>query len=215
MTFYGVGLNTDSFFRAVGFTPINLQNTSKLTFANAHDVYHYFVNYSLANMFLSGVGLIPGYYAACLLIDNKWVGRKRLQLGGFVILTVLFAIMGASSPLLSLPLPFSSSPRSTLTHTRSAGGAYKGLIHTPSNVSSIFEIDHKAAGFLALLLITSFFQNCGPNTTTFVIPGEMFPTRYRSTAHGISAACGKAGAILSQFALARIAVHNTDKTRFM
>ena len=41
-------------------------------------------------------------------------------------------------------------------------------------------------------------QNAGPNTTTFVIPGEIFPTRYRSTAHGISAGSGKLGAIIAQ-----------------
>jgi PHS family inorganic phosphate transporter-like MFS transporter len=34
--------------------------------------------------------------------------------------------------------------------------------------------------------------------TTFIIPGEIFPTRYRSTGHGIAAACGKLGAIVSQ-----------------
>ena len=38
----------------------------------------------------------------------------------------------------------------------------------------------------------------GPNTTTFIVPGEVFPTRYRSTAYGISAASGKIGSILSQ-----------------
>ncbi|CAG8711722.1 32762_t:CDS:1, partial [Racocetra persica] len=43
-----------------------------------------------------------------------------------------------------------------------------------------------------------FFFNFGPNTTTFVVPGEIFPTRYRSTGHGISAAAGKLGAIISQ-----------------
>jgi PHS family inorganic phosphate transporter-like MFS transporter len=30
------------------------------------------------------------------------------------------------------------------------------------------------------------------------VPGECFPTRYRSTSHGISAASGKLGAILAQ-----------------
>jgi hypothetical protein len=44
----------------------------------------------------------------------------------------------------------------------------------------------------------NFFQNFGPNVTTFVIPGEVFPTRYRATGHGISAACGKLGAIVAQ-----------------
>ncbi|KAJ2413045.1 hypothetical protein GGI10_003307, partial [Coemansia sp. RSA 2530] len=42
------------------------------------------------------------------------------------------------------------------------------------------------------------FQNFGPNVTTFVIPGEVFPTRFRSTAHGISAAMGKLGAVAAQ-----------------
>ena len=38
----------------------------------------------------------------------------------------------------------------------------------------------------------------GPNATTFIVPGECFPTRYRSTSHGISAASGKVGAIVAQ-----------------
>jgi PHS family inorganic phosphate transporter-like MFS transporter len=46
--------------------------------------------------------------------------------------------------------------------------------------------------------MANFFQNFGPNTTTFIIPGELFPTRYRSTAHGIAAASGKLGALISQ-----------------
>jgi PHS family inorganic phosphate transporter-like MFS transporter len=54
------------------------------------------------------------------------------------------------------------------------------------------------SALLALICICFFFFNFGPNTTTFIIPGECFPTRYRSTAHGISAASGKIGAILAQ-----------------
>jgi len=37
-----------------------------------------------------------------------------------------------------------------------------------------------------------------------VIPGEAFPTRYRSTAHGISAASGKLGAVVAQVGFARM-----------
>lgn len=40
------------------------------------------------------------------------------------------------------------------------------------------------------------------NRTTFVIPAECFPTRYRSTSHGISAASGKLGAIVAQMGFA-------------
>jgi PHS family inorganic phosphate transporter-like MFS transporter len=52
--------------------------------------------------------------------------------------------------------------------------------------------------FIALFSLMQFFNNFGPNVTTFIIPGEVFPTKYRSTAHGISAAWGKLGAIVSQ-----------------
>lgn len=41
-----------------------------------------------------------------------------------------------------------------------------------------------------------FFQNFGANTTTYIIPAIVFPTAERGTCHGISAACGKLGAIL-------------------
>lgn len=55
--------------------------------------------------------------------------------------------------------------------------------------------------FIFLYCLANFFLNFGPNTTTFVIPGEAFPTRYRATAYGICAACGKMGAIVAQLAL--------------
>ncbi|KAJ2847621.1 hypothetical protein GGI22_005925, partial [Coemansia erecta] len=52
--------------------------------------------------------------------------------------------------------------------------------------------------FIFLFSVAQLFQNFGPNVTTFVIPGEVFPTRFRATAHGISAASGKLGAIVAQ-----------------
>ncbi|CAD8085486.1 unnamed protein product [Paramecium primaurelia] len=52
--------------------------------------------------------------------------------------------------------------------------------------------------FITLYTLANLFNNFGPNATTFIIPGEVFPTRYRSTCHGISAASGKLGAIISQ-----------------
>jgi MFS transporter, PHS family, inorganic phosphate transporter len=63
------------------------------------------------------------------------------------------------------------------------GFCYKGLDKGP---------------LLGLYVIANFFFNFGPNTTTFIIPGEYFPTRYRSTGHGVSAAMGKVGAIVAQ-----------------
>ncbi|KAI3839822.1 hypothetical protein MKW98_010127 [Papaver atlanticum] len=54
-------------------------------------------------------------------------------------------------------------------------------------------------GFIIMYALTFFFANFGPNSTTFVVPAEIFPARLRSTCHGISAAAGKAGAIIGAF----------------
>ncbi|MBA0764817.1 hypothetical protein Gotri_014103 [Gossypium trilobum] len=54
-------------------------------------------------------------------------------------------------------------------------------------------------GFVILYSLTFFFANFGPNATTFVVPAEIFPARLRSTCHGISAASGKAGAMVGAF----------------
>ncbi|KAI3945523.1 hypothetical protein MKW98_018340 [Papaver atlanticum] len=56
--------------------------------------------------------------------------------------------------------------------------------------------DHTNAWFLILYGLTFFFANFGPNTTTFIIPAELFPARFRSTCHGFSGAAGKVGAIV-------------------
>jgi PHS family inorganic phosphate transporter-like MFS transporter len=74
------------------------------------------------------------------------------------------------------------------------GFGYDAMIKTHSG----------AKWFTFLYCLASFFQNFGPNTTTFIIPGEVFPTRYRSTAHGISAASGKFGAVVAQVGFQRL-----------
>ncbi|KAF0919551.1 hypothetical protein E2562_029777 [Oryza meyeriana var. granulata] len=64
----------------------------------------------------------------------------------------------------------------------------------------------KAHHFLFGLLyaLTFFFANFGPNSTTFVLPAELFPTRVRSTCHAISAASGKAGAIVAAYGVQKL-----------
>lgn len=51
--------------------------------------------------------------------------------------------------------------------------------------------------FQAMYFLSSFFNQFGPNSVTFLIAGEVFPTPVRATAHGFSAAFGKAGALLA------------------
>ena len=53
--------------------------------------------------------------------------------------------------------------------------------------------------FLLLFGISYFFAEFGPNETTFVLAGEVFPTSMRSTGHGISAGIAKFGAFLGVY----------------
>ncbi|KIJ66730.1 hypothetical protein HYDPIDRAFT_85185 [Hydnomerulius pinastri MD-312] len=160
IAFYGLGLNSSVILTAINFggAPASLKGTS-------HGVYLNLYNICVGNLILSVAGLIPGYWASFLVIDS-W-GRKPLQLMGFMVLTILFVIMGF---------------------------AYDKLTATTAGTNA----------FVFLYCLTNFFQNFGPNTTTFVIPGEAFPTRYRSTAHGISAASGKLGAIVAQLGFGQL-----------
>ena len=52
---------------------------------------------------------------------------------------------------------------------------------------------------MSVYSLSYFFINFGPNTTTFVVPAEAFPTNFRTTGHGISAASGKLGAAISTY----------------
>jgi len=157
IAYYGLGLNSSIILQAIGFG-----GTQPKTGLGA---FYSLKNICVGNLILSVAGLIPGYWVAFFLIDS-W-GRKPLQLYGFIILTIIFIIMGF---------------------------AYDKLTANSNNKKA----------FVALYCLANFFQNWGPNTTTFIIPGEIFPTRYRSTGHGISAASGKFGAIIAQVGFARL-----------
>ncbi|XP_010555844.1 PREDICTED: inorganic phosphate transporter 1-4-like [Tarenaya hassleriana] len=67
-------------------------------------------------------------------------------------------------------------------------------------------------GFVIMYSLTFFFANFGPNATTFVVPAEIFPARFRSTCHGISAAAGKLGAMVGAFGFLYLA-QSPDKTK--
>ncbi|KAF7585777.1 hypothetical protein BBP40_010139 [Aspergillus hancockii] len=51
--------------------------------------------------------------------------------------------------------------------------------------------------FQTMYFLSSFFNQFGPNSVTFLVAAEVFPTPIRATAHGLSAAAGKLGALLA------------------
>ncbi|SAM00324.1 hypothetical protein [Absidia glauca] len=144
VAWYGLGLNNSIILNNIGFS-------------GGPDPYTSVFKTCVGNLIIQLLGSVPGYWISVFTIDR--LGRKFIQIMGFVMLTVMFVILGF---------------------------AYQPILDTST------------ALFIVLYTITQIFFNFGPNTTTFIVPGECFPTRYRSTAHGISAASGKVGSIVAQ-----------------
>lgn len=102
------------------------------------------------------VAALPGYLLAIARMDR--VGHRRLQLIGFAVMALCFAVIAV----------------------------------VPGMTTAV-------APFLIFFGISYFFTEFGPNTTTFVLPGEIFPVSMRATGHGISASVGKFGAFVGVF----------------
>ena len=102
------------------------------------------------------VAAVPGYILGIMRIDR--IGHRRLQLTGFSMMALCFAIIGLVPGMTTIVLPF-----------------------------------------LAVYGVSYFFTEFGPNMTTFVLPGELYPVSMRATGHGISAGIGKFGAFIGVF----------------
>ncbi|KAK9413835.1 putative Major facilitator superfamily (MFS) profile domain-containing protein [Seiridium unicorne] len=152
VAYYGLSLNNATILGVIGYSTKNVTST-----------YQYLYNTAVGNLIIVLAGAVPGYWVSVATIDT--LGRKTIQFMGFIILTILFCVMGF---------------------------AYNYILA------------HSQNGLLAIYVLAQFFFNFGPNTTTFIVPGEVFPTRYRSTSHGISAASGKVGSIIGQGAIATL-----------
>jgi PHS family inorganic phosphate transporter-like MFS transporter len=113
---------------------------------------------------------VPGYWFTVAFVDH--IGRWIIQLGGFFMMTFFMLILTFD---------------------------YYNLRGQPcaSNPNDFCGGHHVA--FIVCYAFTFFFSTFGPNATTFIVPAELFPARLRSTCHGISAAAGKAGAIVGAF----------------
>ena len=138
-----------SIFSASVFSSLNLESSSSDDASSNNDL----SLVTLKSVYLA-LGALPGYYLAVYTIDR--IGRRNMQLQGFVMMTLLFGIMAAGWE----------------------------------------DIRKNGPVFVLLYALTFFFANFGPNTTTFLLPVEAFPTPLRATCHGFSAALGKVGAVL-------------------
>ncbi|KAK2982390.1 hypothetical protein RJ640_026233 [Escallonia rubra] len=116
---------------------------------------------------------VPGYWFTVFLIDK--LGRFIIQLGGFLLMSIFMAILGINYR------------------------EFRGDKCSADSTSKYDFCNGKPKLFAVFYGLTLFFANFGPNSTTFIVPAELFPARFRSTCHGISAASGKAGAIIGAF----------------
>ena len=71
------------------------------------------------------------------------------------------------------------------------------LFVVPAFNFEFFKSPEHVHAFQAMYFLSSFFNQFGPNSVTFLVAAEVFPTPIRATAHGFSAAVGKAGALLA------------------
>ena len=115
---------------------------------------------------------IPGYWVTVFTVDI--LGRKNIQIGGFIAMTSFMAAMS---------------------------GAYSHLLNPNNHGDQGLSLQQPMMrnGWIAMYAFTFFFANWGPNSTTFIVPAELFPTSWKATGHGICAATGKAGAIVGSF----------------
>jgi MFS family permease len=63
------------------------------------------------------------------------------------------------------------------------------------------ELSHHRILVFSGFIIFNLMMNMGPNATTFLLSGEVFPTAIRASGAGLAAAIAKAGAILGTFGL--------------
>jgi MFS family permease len=114
----------------------------------------------------NGVSLV-GYYISAVVIDRSWCGRRRLQLFGFLMIGIFFAILAG-------------------TYDR-------------------FRTTNRHA-LIALYILASVFSQIGPNVVTYVGAAELYPSEVRARAHGLSAFCGKLGALVSTLTFGYVSI---------
>ncbi|KAJ5681978.1 uncharacterized protein N7477_001918 [Penicillium maclennaniae] len=173
--FYGISLSSPQFLaKTWGALHITDSEPNWMTDSRpGASVYNMFFDTSVRGLIVLNIGSFVG--GLLLILFAHRIDRVALQKYMFLALAVLFITLG------SIFITLTDNPPAVVTlyilgQILFNFGKYTLTIsHTlPSNITP------------------------GPNATTYMIPAEIFPTRYRGTCHGISAGAGKLGSILVQ-----------------
>ncbi|KAI8362773.1 major facilitator superfamily domain-containing protein [Blakeslea trispora] len=158
------------------------------------------------DMAFYGLGLNNSYILAAIGFSNKPTAFETVWSNavGQVIITVLGSVPGYYLTVIFVE-------RWGRRSIQIMGFAICTVLFTVLAAAYYQLRDNAVPAFIAIFTLAQLFQNFGANTTTFIIPGEVFPTKVRASAHGISAASGKAGAIIASFAF-NVLVEVNDTT---
>lgn len=133
-----------------------------------------------AKQYLLTVSIASIAGSSCFIFFANKIPRRQFLTFSFIALALLFMV---------------------------TGGVFYGVNHTSASPATILFV-----GICHFMF--NFGKSCdtapdhpspadaspsvtGANTLTFIIPAEIFPTSYRCTCHGISAAAGKVGSIIA------------------
>jgi PHS family inorganic phosphate transporter-like MFS transporter len=131
-----------------------------------------------AKQYLLTVCLSSIVASVCFIFAANWFRRREWLTTSFLVLSAMFVV---------------------------TGGVYYGVNHSSGAPATVVlvAVCHFLFNFGKdpPLFVARFRPNLtiqpGANTLTFLIPAEIFPTCYRCTCHGISAAAGKLGSIIA------------------
>lgn len=179
--FYGIGLSSPQFLAKTWGAlhvngPVPVWKTDDSPNVSVYDM---FMHTSVRAMVILNVGSFVGGLLFILFASK--LNRVSLQKYGFLALAALFVAMG------------------TMFITIHEDGFVAVILYIIGQI--LFNFGTPLPRPLHVTTTYPAHANVsqtGPNATTYMIPAEIFPTRYRATCHGLSAAAGKLGSIFAQ-----------------
>jgi len=173
--FYGIGLSSPQFLAKTWGT-LNITGPSPVWKTNDDpdaNIYTMFLHTSVQALVILNIGSFAG--VLLLILFGNRLNRVSLQKYGFLFLAALFIALG------------------TVFITVHEEGALAIVL------IAIGQLGFNFGPFIFSRPIPpSLMTFLGPNSTTYQLPAEIFPTRYRGSCYGISAASGKLGSVLVQ-----------------
>jgi MFS family permease len=150
------------------------------------------VPWFLLDIVVYGIGVFTPTIIASLVVSDSttFIGGAITSLQGTAF-TDLFLVLGFAGALLLIN-------RAGFVRLQVTGFVAMGVGLGLLALAAALPGGAEQYFWLAFLgfAVSNLFQNLGPNSTTFLMPAVVYPTRMRATGAGFGAATGKAGAVV-------------------